>query len=225
MAENDYKLVVFDGDETVIDGDIISELGRYAGVTEELDIIMEQVWEDDLEPMEALTDQIFPLFEGIPITAVEELVHSLQYTPGARVIGSSITCRSAIFTALTPLAVRIAGDLDMKDYYANDPVVEDGRLTGELQGDMLHTGKGPLLDDLVESLGIDYDQVIAIGDGPQDRPLFTRAGFSIGIQPKPAVVDVPDLVVPEQTFYPLVETLRDRGVLDAVDSEELSINE
>lgn len=224
MAREDYKLVVFDGDETVINGDIISELGRYAGVTEELEAITDRVWADELDPMEALTEHIFPLFEGIPLTAVEELVGSLQYTPGAEVVGCGITCRSAIFTALAPLADRIAGDLDMEATYANNLVVEDGLLTGELEGDMVRVGKGPLLDDLVASLGIDHNQVIAIGDGPQDRPLFTRAGFSVGIQPKAAVADVPDLVVPEQTFYPAVPALRNRGVLDTRDERHGSTN-
>ncbi len=214
MVHTDYELVVFDGDETLVDGDIIHALGAHAGVGDEIKRIQERVWQDDLEPMEALSEHIFPLFEGLTLEEVEDVVQSLPFAPGATDVGRHVTCQTAIFTALTPLARHVAAELDMEYYRANEPVIDDGALTGELGGDIVERGKGPVLDDLVASLGIDHDQVIAVGDGPQDRPLFTRAGFSIGIDPKPAVRDVPDVVVSERNLYSAAPYLAENGVLD-----------
>lgn len=215
MDDTTYELVVFDGDETLIDGDIVGSLAAHAGVEDEFQRVKTDVWEHDLDAMEALSEQIFPLFEGIPAAELERLVRALSFAPGARAVASNVTCQTAIFTALTPLADRIADEVGLDWKRANDPVVEDGALTGELRGDIVDRGKGPVLDDLVATLGIDHEQVIAIGDGPHDIPLFERAGFSIAMDPKPAVRDVPDVATDEQNFFDIVPHLEERGVLDA----------
>ncbi|QCC48694.1 HAD family hydrolase [Halobellus limi] len=215
MHDTTYELVVFDGDETLIDGDIVESVAAHAGVEDEFQRVKTDVWEHDLDAMEALSEQIFPLFEGVSAAELDRLVRSLSFAPGARAVAGNVTCRTAIFTALTPLADRIATELGFDWKRANDPVVEDGVLTGELRGDIVDRGKGPVLDDLVEALGIDHEQVIAVGDGPHDVPLFERAGFSIAMDPKPAVRDVPDVATDEQNFFEIVPHLDERGVLDA----------
>lgn len=215
MDDTTYELVVFDGDETLVAGDVIHALAEYAGVTEEFEAIRDEVWRGDLDAMTALAERVFPLFEGLRTDEVDRVVRSMAFAPGARAVATNVTCRTAIFTALTPLADYVADELALDVTRANDPVVDDGVLTGEIDGDIIRRGKGPVLDDLVADLGIDRDQVVAVGDGPHDEPLFTRAGFSIGIDPKPTVRDVPDLVTEDQDLRPIVPALRERGVLDA----------
>lgn len=214
MDDTTYELIVFDGDETLIDGDIVESLAAYAGVQEEVERVKTDVWEHDHDAMTALSERIFPLFEGIPPAELDRLVQSLSFAPGAKTVAGNVTCQTAIFTALTPLADRIADELGFDWKRANDPIVEDGVLTGELRGDIVDRGKGPVLDDLVAELGIDHEQVIAVGDGPHDIPLFDRAGFSIAMDPKPAVRDVPDVSTDEQDFSRIVPHLAERGVLD-----------
>jgi phosphoserine phosphatase len=214
MDDTTYELVVFDGDETLIDGDIVDALAEHVGVTDEVTRVKTAVWEDDLDAMEALSEQIFPLFEGVSAAELDRLVQSLPFAPGARAVASNVTCQTAIFTALTPLADHIADELEFDWKRANDPVVEDGVLTGEIRGDIIDRGKGPVLDDLLEQLGIDHEQVIAVGDGPHDIPLFERAGFSIAMDPGAAVRDVPDVATDEQNFFEIVPHLEARGVLD-----------
>ena len=59
MATRTYELVVFDGDETLIDGDIIDSLAAYADVTERVQQVKIDVWENDRDAMEALSEEIF----------------------------------------------------------------------------------------------------------------------------------------------------------------------
>ncbi|RLM89307.1 hypothetical protein D3D02_09280 [Halobellus sp. Atlit-38R] len=214
MDDTTYELVVFDGDETLIDGDIVDALAEHVGVTDEVARVKTDVWEHDLDAMEALSEQIFPLFECVSAAELERLVQSLQFAPGAKAVASNVTCQTAIFTALTPLADHIADELGFDWKRANDPTVEDSALTGEVRGDIIDRGKGPVLDDLVAELGIDHDRVIAVGDGPHDIPLFERAGFSIAMDPGAAVRDVPDIATDEQNFFEIVPHLEARGVLD-----------
>jgi phosphoserine phosphatase len=215
MTDTTYELVVFDGDETLIDGDIISALAGHAGVAAEVEAVKADVWESGADPMKALAERIFPHFEGVSTEALDRLVRSLQFAPGAETVARNVTCQTAIFTALSPLASHVADELALDWERANTPVATDGVLTGELRGEIVDRGKGPVLDALVADLGIDHDQVIAIGDGPHDEPLFTRAGFSIGLDPKPSVRGVPDVVIDERDFFRTVPYLHERGVLDA----------
>lgn len=222
MANTKYELVVFDGDETLIAGDIIDSLAEYAGVTEQVQQVKVDVWENGLDAMDALAEDIFPLFEGITVAELDQLVTSLPFAPGARLVGQNVRCQTAIFTALSPLAQRIADELHFDHLRANDPLVEDGVLTGELEGDIINYGKGPVLDALVTDLEISHDQVIAIGDGPHDIPLFERAGFSVGMNPRGAVRDVPDVVTAEQDFTQIIPELVSRGVLDSSSGEQVT---
>jgi len=222
MDNATYELVVFDGDETLIDGDIIDALAEYAGVTERVQQVKVEVWENGLDAMDALAEDIFPLFEGISVAEVDHLVESLSFAPGARTVGQNVTCQTAIFTALAPLATHIAAELDFDHWRANTPLVEDGVLTGELEGEIIEHGKGPVLDALVADLGISHDQVIAIGDGPHDIPLFERAGFSVGMNPRGAVRDVPDVATTEQDFTQIIPELISRGVLDPSYGDQLA---
>jgi phosphoserine phosphatase len=215
MAETTYELVVFDGDETLIDGDIISALAEHVGIAAEVEGMKADVWESGVDPMAVLAERIFPQFEGVSTATLDRLVRSLPFAPGAEAVARNVTCQTAIFTALSPLASHVADELELDWERANTPVAAADALTGELRGEIINHGKGPVLDDLVAELGIDHEQVIAIGDGPHDEPLFSRAGFSIGLDPKPAVRDVPDVVIDEQDFFRTVPYLRERGVLDA----------
>ncbi|MFB6251731.1 MAG: haloacid dehalogenase-like hydrolase [Halobellus sp.] len=222
MADTTYEFVVFDGDETLVDGDITSALAEHAGVAAEVEALNAEVWESGVDPMEALAERIFPQFEGVSTETLNRLVRWLQFAPGAEAVARNITCQTAIVTALSPLASHVADELDLDCERANTPVATDGVLTSELHGAIVERRTGPVLDALVADLGIDHDQVIAIGDGPHDEPLFTRAGFSIGLDPKPSVQDIPDVVVNEQDFRRTVPYLQERSVLDTRALDELS---
>lgn len=57
-------------------------------------------------------------------------------------------------------------------------------------------GKGHGLDALLDALALPHDAVIAIGDGENDMPLFTRAGLSVAMgNASVAVRQAADLVI------------------------------
>lgn len=219
MSDQEYRLVVFDGDETLMAGDVIKGLAARAGVSEELAAVHERVWNGELEPMEALRERIFPMFEGLTVEEVEAVVAEREFSPGARDVGRKITCDVAVFTSIEPHARRIADAVGADHYRANAPVVEDGTLTGEIRGDIVEEGKGPTLDRLVADLGVARENVIVVGDGPQDIPMFERAGFAVGVDPKPAAREYVDVVVDERNIHLVEPYLRERGVIPPDDGE------
>lgn len=218
MAQPAYELVVFDGDDTLVADDVIEALAVQAGVHDRIEVIHDRVWNGDLEPMEALREQIFPLFEGLTAAEVQSVVEAREFSPGAREIGRKITCDTAVFTSIDPHARRIAGAIDAEHYRANTPVMADGVLTGEIRGQIVEAGKGPTLDALLAELEVAPEATIVVGDGPQDVPMFERAGFAIGVNPKSSARAYVDVVVEERNIFLVEPYLAERGLIEAADT-------
>lgn len=218
MAQPEYELVVFDGDDTLVADDVIESLAVAAGVHEQIEVIHDRVWNGDLEPMAALREQIFPLFEGLSAEEMRAVVEDRAFTPGAREVGRRVTGETAVFTSIDPHAERIANAIGAEHYRANEPVVEDGVLTGEIRGSIVEEGKGPTLDRLLAELDVAPEATIVVGDGPQDIPMFERAGFAIGVDPKPAAREHVDVVVEDRDIFLVEPYLEERGVLRPADA-------
>lgn len=78
---------------------------------------------------------------------------------------------------------------------ANRLVLEDGAVTGDLEGPLPDAEKDQTLEDLALTEGIDLGQTIAVGDGSTDLPMLQVAGSAIGFNPEPVVEDYCDVVV------------------------------
>ena len=76
---------------------------------------------------------------------------------------------------------RIAHEFSIPFSIANRLVARDDVLTGEAEICVGHDGKGEALDSFARSLGIPPREIIAVGDGESDIPMFEAAGFSIGM--------------------------------------------
>jgi len=75
------------------------------------------------------------------------------------------------------------------DYaFANTLEIVNGRLTGNLVGEIMGAqGKGRILKQICNELGFRRENLIAIGDGANDLPMFAEAGISVAYHAKPIV--------------------------------------
>jgi phosphoserine phosphatase len=75
------------------------------------------------------------------------------------------------------------------DYmYANQLVLEQGKLTGEVRDPIVDgERKALLLKQLAQKEDISLQQVIAVGDGANDLPMIGIAGLGIAFHAKPLV--------------------------------------
>ena len=72
--------------------------------------------------------------------------------------------------------------------YANELDIADGRVTGEVRGEIVDGArKAELLKQLAREEGVDLQQVIAVGDGANDLPMLSIAGLGIAFRAKPLV--------------------------------------
>ena len=100
-------------------------------------------------------------------------------------MGYKIAVVSGGFNQVTD---RVAADMGIDFAFANTLEVVDGKLTGRTIGPIVNRErKRDLLESLAQTMRIDLEQVIAIGDGANDLAMIDAAGLGIAFCAKPNV--------------------------------------
>ncbi len=190
------RLVVFDVDSTLIQGEVIEMLAAHAGCEDEVREITEEAMRGELDFTESLERRVACL-AGLPESALDEVADNLTLTPGARTTIRTlkrIGFRCGVVSGgFTPIIERLAEDLGLDFYVANNLEVEDGKLTGRVVGDVIdRPGKAKALRGFAEQFGIPLSQCVAIGDGANDIDMLGTAGLGVAFNAKPALREVAD---------------------------------
>ena len=87
----------------------------------------------------------------------------------------------------------IVADLGIDHLAANELVMEDGVVTGELAGDLLdRAGKAEALERFARAAGVPLARTVAVGDGANDLDMLAAAGLGIAFNAKPVVRSAAD---------------------------------
>ena len=173
------KLCVFDFDSTLMDGETIDFLAQPLGLGEKIAEITERTMQGELDFFESLTTRV-TLLRGLEEEKVDEICHNLPFMPGAKETiaelksrGYTVVVFSGGFRNATSHAKDILGfDAD----FSNTLHVKDGVLSGLVGGEMMFDhSKGDMLRRVQALLGIGEAETVAVGDGANDRSMFTHA--------------------------------------------------
>ncbi len=185
------RIVAFDMDSTLIQAEVIDELAKEAGSGEKVSRITESAMRGEIDFQESLRRRLATL-KGLDASVMENIAERLPITEGAERLISNLK-KFGFKTAIISGGFTYFGeDLKKKlgvDYvHANKLVVEDGKLTGEVEGDIVDgPRKAQLLREIAEKEKISLQQVIAVGDGANDLPMLSIAGLGIAFHAKPKV--------------------------------------
>jgi len=133
------------------------------------------------------------LWRGLPLERVQRIVNDIPYTDGARDVITTLRRRGVMVVLLSAglsiVTDRIRGEIGVDDSLANELVVENGFLTGEVRVDVSFSNKGEVLHRFLEKFGVTPDECAAIGDDETMIPLFEKVGLGIAFNPRKKVVE------------------------------------
>ena len=193
----DFKLIAFDMDSTLINIECIDEIADAAGRKAEVAAITEAAMQGHITDFKDSLRRRLALLQGVPVTHLEAVfTERLRFNPGAQALMAAARAAGLktllVSGGFTFFADRVKAGLGMDFARANQLEIADGHLTGRLVeqcwGDICDgTEKRRTLLEVASLLGIEPSQTIAVGDGANDLPMMGAAGLSVAYHAKPAV--------------------------------------
>ncbi|MDC0584116.1 phosphoserine phosphatase SerB [Bacteroidales bacterium] len=185
------RLVCFDMDSTLIQTEVIDELAKHAGVGEKVAAITEEAMRGEIDFTESFKKRV-SLLKGLDEKVMKEIAENLPITEGAELLIRTLKqygYKTAILSGgFQYFGNHLKNKLGFDYVFANDLEIENGKLTGKSQGDIVDGNKkAELLKLLAFKEDIHLNQVIAVGDGANDLAMLKLAGLGIAFQAKPKV--------------------------------------
>jgi phosphoserine phosphatase len=183
------RLLCADMESTIIEQELIDELGALAGRHEEISAITRAAMRGELDFATSLVQRV-ALFAGIDAGKLDALFDRVTLMPGAETLIRAMQARGAksalISGGFTIFAERVGAHLGFDAVVANTLEIEGGKLTGRVKEPILGPqGKADALLRLAADDGIDVAETIAVGDGSNDTAMLATAGIGVAFRAKP----------------------------------------
>jgi phosphoserine phosphatase len=191
------RLLVADMDSTIIGQECIDELADYAGLKDKVARITERAMQGELDFPGALRERV-RLLAGLDQRALSRcLSERVEITAGAETLVQTMRAGGAscllVSGGFLSFAEPIASAVGFDRVRANRLVFTGGKLSGEVGDPIIDAmAKCDALVEARDRLGLKVEDVIAIGDGANDKLMIEEAGLGIAFRAKPALVDVAD---------------------------------
>lgn len=188
---NPPKLMVFDMDSTFIQIEVIDELAKQNHVGEKVSQVTEQAMRGELDFTESLIARVACL-KGLSSSAINQVADNLPLSDGVEQLVTSAAqscCETSIVSGgFMPFVEKIKQQMKLYKVEANQLEIIDNQLTGKLLGKIIDAQEKEIfLNKTSQSLSLEKNQVMAIGDGANDLTMMQAAGFSLAYQAKPKV--------------------------------------
>ncbi len=210
--KREKRLIVFDMDSTLIDAEIIDELAKEAGVYDEVKSLTERAMRGEINFKEALEERV-KLLKGLPVEVLEKIYSKVKFTEGAKELirslkeaGYKIAVVSGGFSYFTD---RIKEELGLDYAFGNELEIEDGELTGRIKGRIIDAEeKARIVEEIAKKEGISPENIVAVGDGANDRLMLEKAGLGIAFNAKEALKEVADGSISKENLIGLASVLK-----------------
>ncbi|MFZ8888627.1 MAG: phosphoserine phosphatase SerB [Aquiluna sp.] len=204
-------LVVFDVDSTLINEEAIELLAEHSGNREKVAEITERSMRGEIDFSTSLIERVATL-KGLPESVLEQTAKSLTPTKGASELIQEIHTRggkaAAVSGGFIQLLTGLKRELNLDYAQANTLGVENGRLTGEVVGELVNREvKAKYLKLWAKENDIPLERTFAIGDGANDLGMMAIAGLSVAFCAKPVVRESADVVIDERDLKKVIALL------------------
>src|SRR5438128_1102281 len=191
------RLLVADMDSTIIGQECIDELADYAGLKEKVAQITERAMQGELDFPGALRERV-RLLAGLDQRELKRcLDERVHVTAGAETLVQTMRAGGAscllVSGGFLSFAEPVAWTVGFDRVRANRLVFAGGKLSGEVGDPIVDAiAKRDALIEAREQLGLKREDVLAIGDGANDKMMIEEAGLGIAFRAKRALIDVAD---------------------------------
>lgn len=197
-------LLVSDMDSTMITVECIDELADYAGIKPEIAAITERAMAGELDFAQALKARV-ALLAGLRESVIAQcLAERVRPMAGAETLVRTMAAWGAhtvlVSGGFTDFTGPVAAMIGLAEVHANVLEIADGRLTGNLLGDIIDAqGKRDVLLAAAGVRTLPMDQVLAVGDGANDLPMIAATveggGSGVGYHPRPQLAEAANFSV------------------------------
>ncbi|MBW0019529.1 MAG: phosphoserine phosphatase SerB [Mycobacterium sp.] len=223
LAWRTKRLIVFDVDSTLVQGEVIEMLAARAGAQGKVAAITEAAMRGELDFAESLEQRVATL-AGLPASVIDEVADQLELMPGARTTLRTLRrlgfrC-GVVSGGFRKIIDPLAHELMLDFVAANELEIVHGVLTGRVVGPIIdRPGKAKALRDFAQEAGVPMAQTVAVGDGANDIDMLAAAGLGIAFNAKPALRAVADASL----SHPYLDTVLfllgvTRGEIEAADA-------
>ena len=184
-------LCVLDVDGTLIEEEVIDLLGKEAECEKEVALLTIHAMRGELDFEESLSKRV-SLLEGLSLDVFDKIYHELHLSKNAaqfiKTLQENQIEVGLVSGGFTVIVERLAKQLGITLFTANQLEIRDGHLTGNLIGPVISREvKEATLVRWAEELQVHFERTIAIGDGANDLAMLKRAGIGIGFCAKEIV--------------------------------------
>ncbi|MBS1694564.1 MAG: phosphoserine phosphatase SerB [Actinobacteria bacterium] len=223
LARRAKRLIVFDVDSTLIQGEVIEMLAAHAGAEAAVAEVTEAAMRGELDFAESLHRRVATL-AGLPAEVLDDVADKVELTPGARTTLRTLRrlgfhC-GVVSGGFRQVIEPLAHELMLDFVAANELEIADGKLTGRVVGPVIdRPAKAKALRDFAQQAGVPMEQTVAVGDGANDIDMLTAAGLGVAFNAKPALREVADASL----SHPYLDTVLfilgvTRGEIEAADA-------
>ena len=202
LQRKSKRIVMLDMDSTLIEQEVINLLGLAAGKSLEIEAITDKAMAGDLDFKAALIERV-SLLKGLDHNILSQVRDQISLTKGAKKLVDELHQQGhkvgVVSGGFIEVIEPILKSLEIDFYRANKLKIQDGVLTGEIDGPLIDShAKRMALEEFADQEQVQLEQTVAIGDGANDLEMIKAAGLGIAFNAKPKVAAAADTTISNQ---------------------------
>ncbi|UCB45914.1 MAG: hypothetical protein JSV25_00380 [Spirochaetota bacterium] len=208
MKQSPYKgIVVFDVDGVIYKDIFLKKIVQSRGFINYLKIII-LGWRYFREhiTLDGLLREGYKLAGNITVQEAQEVANEIKITttikPAIKVLHQNGYLVSLISAGIPNFVLKKLAQEIGADHYTGLDIEESG---GEINVEKIHViSKVDIADKLIQELGLEWDQVVSVGDDPGNIALLKKSRIGIGFNPVKSVRDNSDVVIEGNNFLEIL---------------------
>ena len=184
-TDTQFKVLLCDMDATIISNETLDDLVKLTGVKTNIDETSKLAMEGKIDLRTTLKNRV-ELLKGYPKSLIDEVKKGISFNPGGDIMVRTLNSHGLVSNLVTggfePISTYVGEKLGFHNIISNQFVFDENDcFTGEyhlINGEK--NSKYKFMEKLSEEKNLDFDEMVAVGDGSNDLEMLKNSGLGIG---------------------------------------------